>query len=136
MNFSFGDVVKAGMGVGVIADLMAFGVFALHDLRKLAGVDTDYEKRCRNVFLLEDVEDFGSPAEVGAIVEGDGDFVVGRANLVDVVGERIGFVFLAGKEVAGGIVNETAHAAFGRVGEMPDVTVAFKDQVGARGNVF
>src|SRR5882762_5929916 len=108
MNFGFGDVVKAGMGVGVIADLVAFGVLALYDLRKLAGVDTDYEESCGNVFLLEDVEDFGGPTEVGAIVEGDGDFVVGRADLVDVVGERIGFVFLGGKEVAGGVVNETA----------------------------
>jgi len=44
---------------------MAFGVLALYDLRKLAGVDTDYEESCRDVFLLEDVEDFGGPAEVG-----------------------------------------------------------------------
>src|ERR1700674_5017621 len=124
------------MRVGVVANLMALGILALHNFWPLAGVHADYEKRGGHFFLFEYVENFWRPALVRTIVEGDGDFVVRRADLIDVVGEGIGFVFLAGYEIAGRVVDKAAQAALGSIGEMPDVAVAFKDQVGARRNVF
>ncbi len=136
MNLSLRDVIERWMGISMVAYFMAFSVFPLHDLRPLTSRHADHEK-CRGDFLfLEDVQDFGRPAIVGAIVKGNRDFVVGRAELIDVVGERIGIVIFAGDEIAGPIVNEAATAALRSVGEMPHVSVAFKNEIRAWWNVF
>jgi len=59
MNFSFRDVVKAGMGVG--CDCRSRG---LRRIRALRSAEIGWRRHrlrrsCRNVLFLEDVEDFG-----------------------------------------------------------------------------
>ena len=51
-NLRFGDFVEIRMRVGVIADLVAFGVFALEDFGILAGLHADHEKCRRALFSL------------------------------------------------------------------------------------
>jgi len=95
MNFSFRDVVKSWDGCRCACRSVAFGVFALYDRRKLAGVDTDYERIAERAFSLRMSRILGVP-ESPAIVEGDGD-LCRRADLVNGCTERrVGFVFFGG----------------------------------------
>ena len=105
-NLRLGDFVEIRMRVGVVADFVAVGVFALQDFGIFAGLYADHEKCGGNVFLFEDVEDLRRPARVGAIVKRDRQFLFGRADLVDVVGKRDRFVIFVGEKIGGGVVGE------------------------------
>src|ERR1700738_1861919 len=106
MKLGFRDVVKARMGVGMVPDLMAFGILALHNFRPLTGIHADYEKCGRHFLLFEDVENFRSPPSVGAVIEGQGNLVVRGAYLINVIGKRVGLVLLAGEGVGGRVEDE------------------------------
>ena len=111
-NLRLGDFVEVGMGVGMVTDFVAVGVFALQDFGIFAGLHADDEKRGGDVFLFEDVEDLRRPARIGAIVKRDCQFLLGRADLIDVVGKRDGFVIFVGEKIGVGVVGEGALAAF------------------------
>ena len=64
---------------------------------------------------------------VGAIVEGDGNFLVRAADAVDVIGKRDGVVGFIGEEIAGWVVLKGAFAVLRRIRKVPDVAVAFED---------
>src|SRR5205807_10611817 len=68
---------------------------------------------------------------VRPVIEGDSKFFLGCSDLVDVVGERIGIVLLAGNEVGGGVVSKSAVTAFRSIEEVPHVPIAFQDEVRA-----
>ncbi len=85
-----GDFADVGMGEGVVADLVAFAIDALHDADVLLGLFADHEEGALDVVLLEDVEDLRGPLGVGPVVEGERDLFGVVAVLGDGVGERIG----------------------------------------------
>ena len=109
---------------------MAFGVLALQYIRPLVGHVADHEEYSGYVLLLQNVQDLRGPFRIGAIVKGKGDFFICGAELVNVVGERDGFVGFVGEKVGRGVVFEGAPAVLGSIRDMPEVAVAFEDQVG------
>ena len=117
------------MGVGVVADLVAFADDALHDADVLSGLGADEHEGAFDVFLFEDVEDFRGPLGVGAVVEGDGDFVGVIAVLLDGVRAGIDVHVLIDDELLAGIgfvaiEFDGALAGLGQAGDADDVAVA------------
>ncbi len=53
----------------VIANLMPFGKHALHKTRVRFRVGADDEERRRRMLRLQDVENFGRPFRIGAVVK-------------------------------------------------------------------
>src|ERR1700686_276645 len=123
------------MGVSVVADLVAFRIFPIEQFRPLASGDTDNKKCSGHIFLFEHIKNLGSPTSVRAVVEGDGQFLFGRAQLIDVIGKRISFELFPGEKIGGGIVSKAAAAVFRSIDEVPNVAVAFKNQVWSRRNI-
>src|SRR6266568_676428 len=68
----------------------------------------------------------------GTFVKRNHDLLVCCTELIDVVGERNGVVVFVGEKIAPRVVFEGTPAALGFVREMPDVAVAFQDQIRAR----
>src|SRR5207237_8618889 len=97
--------------------------------RPLVSVQTDHEKSRRHILLVQDIEDFWGPGWIRSVVEGDGEFLFGRANLVDVVGKRIGVVLFAGNEVGGGVITKGAVAPLRGIQEVPHVAIAIQNQI-------
>src|SRR5262245_2894117 len=124
------------MSVGVVADGVALGVFTAKNTGRLGSFFADDEKRRWDTFFLEDVEDFGSPARVGAVVKRDGKLLRHRAELVNFVGKRELVVGFVSDQVGGLVVGEGANTALGLVVDTPDVAVAFENEVGTGRNVF
>ena len=93
-------VFPVRMRVGVIPDFVPFRVFPAKQLRPLVRRQADHKEGRRDVLFLEHIEDFGSPLPIRPVVEGDGQFFLGGADLVDAIGERIGFVLFVGNEIA------------------------------------
>jgi len=137
LDFGLGDLIELRMGERVIADFVAVRVLAFEDFRMLVGFLTDHEKDRGGIFFLEDIENLGSPARIGTIIERE-DYLLRRraADLVNVVGERIVFVSFVDKQVGGRFVDETSAACFGSVGEMPDIAVTFECQVWSGRNIL
>ena len=77
------------MGIGVVADLIAFAHDALHEADILQGLIADHHERAFDVLLLEDVEDSGRPFGIGAVVKRERDFVGMVAVVLHRVGVRI-----------------------------------------------
>ena len=73
IELAVGDFADVGMGVGVVADLVAFAHDALHQADILRGLGADEHEGALDVLLLEDVEDLRRPLGVGAVVEGERD---------------------------------------------------------------
>src|SRR5437588_11714170 len=106
------------MRIGVIPDFVPFRVFPAKNLRPLVRRQTNHEERRRDILFLQDVQDFWRPGWVRPVIEGDSKFFLGCSDLVDVVGERIGIVLLAGNEVSGGVVSKSAVTAFRSIVEV------------------
>src|SRR5690348_8039655 len=123
------------MGVSVIADFVAVGVFAFDDVGVAVGFDADDEKARGNALFFEDAENLRRPGGIGAIVESERDeFGIGAAHAVDAPGEReLGDGFV-GENVVGGIVLKSARAALRFSGDAPEVAGVFEDQIVAGGN--
>jgi len=101
----------------------------------MAGIEHRYEK-LRNVFFALRMSRILGVHRSPANREGDGDFVVGRANLVDVVESGWPSYFsFAWLEVAGRR-NDTAQPLLGLVVKCQTSTVALRDQVGPGGMSF
>src|SRR2546423_760667 len=130
MNLSPRDFVKGGVRVRVIPDLVAFGVFALHNFRPTTAVRPYHEKRSGSLLFSEDTENSRSPLWIGSIVKRDGNLAVCRTDLIDAIGEWIGFVFFRSEQIASRVVGKAAPALLGRVRKTPDVTIPFQYQVG------
>src|SRR3984957_21305975 len=117
------------MGVSVVPHLVAFRIFTLQQFGPLASGDTDNKKCSRYIFCFKHIKNFGSPTSVGTIVKSDGQFLLGRAELIDVIGKRIGFKLFPSEEIGCGVVGKTAATVFRSIDEVPNVTVAFQNQV-------
>ncbi len=79
------DFADVGMKEGVVADLVAFALNALHEADVLLGLGADHHEGSLDVFLLEDVENFRRPLGIGPVVKGDGNLV----GMVAVVFDRV-----------------------------------------------
>ena len=123
-------VVELWMSKGMISNFMAFGILALQNIRPLVGHVADHEEHTGYVLLLQNIQDLRSPFRIGTIVKGKGDFFICGAELVNVEGERDGFVGFIGEKVRCCVVFEGAPAVLGSIRDMPEVAVAFEDQVG------
>jgi len=106
----------------VIADLVAFIVFALQPDPAPGCCFTDDEENARDIFLFEDIQDFRCPPPVGAVIERDHQFLLGAAKFLRCQRERYGLVFFPGEEIRGGIVVETPHAVFGHIRPMCQIS--------------
>ncbi len=119
------------MGEGVVADLVAVAVDALHEADVVLGDFADHEEGADDVVLLEDGEDLRGPLGIGAVVEADGDFFGMVAVLRDGVGQRVG-VHRLGDDAEVGLGDrrvvvhgEGAVAVLRRAGDAQDVAIAF-----------
>ncbi len=72
---SLGNVADVGMGKSMVPDFMSLAVDAVGDVGKLVGLNPDQKESRRRLFALEHVQNLGRPFRVGAVVEGNGDFV-------------------------------------------------------------
>src|ERR1035438_134092 len=63
------DIADVRMRVGVVANLVAFAINALHDPNIFGSFGADQHEGAFHAFLLQNVEDLRSPLGVGAIVE-------------------------------------------------------------------
>src|SRR5713101_7172068 len=89
------------MRVGVVPDLVPFGVYSFEQPGKCLGIHTDHEERGRHPVPFQDVEYPRRVAGIGAVIEGQRDklrVVAAAASLDDVV-RWISVVAL--REVAG-----------------------------------
>ena len=122
------------MGVGVVADLVAFAHDPLHEADVVRGLRADHEEGAFDVFLLEDVEDLRRPLGIGPIVEGEGDLVGMVAVVLDGVGARIDVHVLVDDELLArvglvGIDGDGALAGLRQAGDAEDVAVALSVDV-------
>ncbi len=107
------DFADVGMGVGVIANLVALAHEPLHQADVLGGLCA-YEKECPfHIFLLEDVEDLRRPLRVGSVVEGNGNFVGMIAVVLHRVVARIDIHVLVDDELLAriGLIGIDGHGA-------------------------
>src|ERR1700686_1387679 len=100
------------MGVSVVPHLVAFRIFTFEQFGPLASGDTDNKKCSGHIFCFKHIKNFGSPTSVGTIVKSDGQFLLGRAELIDVIGKRIGFELFPREEIGGGVVGKTTSTPF------------------------
>jgi len=130
IDLSGGDVGDVGVGEGVVADLVAFAVDALHETDVVFGDLADHEEGALDVVPLEDVEDLWGPVGVGAVVEGERDHVGLVAVLLERVGGRIGLHHLFGDHLDGDgdlvvvVEGEGAGAGLGAFDDAEDVAGA------------
>ena len=129
------NIVEVGVGVSVVSHLVAFRIFTFQQFGPLASGDADNKKCSGHIFCFKHIQNFGSPTSVGTIVKGDGQFLFGRAELIDVIGKRIGFELFPSEEIGGGVVGKTAATVFRNIDEVPNVTIAFENQVWPRRNI-
>ena len=66
------------MGEGVVRERVAFGEFAPHEFGQVLDFAADQKERRAHAFLRERVEHLRRGFRVGAVVEGEDDFVVGE----------------------------------------------------------
>ena len=90
VELAVGDFADVGMGVSVVADLVAFAHDALHEADIFLGLSADEHEGAFDVFLLEDVQNLWGPLGVGSVVEGERNFVGVVSVLLDGVGAGIG----------------------------------------------
>src|SRR3982074_1912335 len=123
------------MSVGVVPYFVTFRIFALEQFRPLASGNANDKKCSGHVFCFKHIKNLWSPAGVRTIVKGDGQFLFGRAELINVIGKRISFELFPGEEISRRIVSKAAAAVFRSIDEVPHVTVAFENQVGPRRDI-
>src|SRR6202008_4732543 len=116
--------------------LLAFVVFALQQIRRGICVLADNEEHRGGVFLLENVENFRSPVAVRPVVKGKHNLVFYSSDLIDIVRKWDGFIFLAGDQVAVGIVGKTSASRLWHVDDSPNVSGTLKNQVRAGWEIF
>ena len=126
------NVREVRMGVRVIGNLMALVVDAPQQRRRIAGRQPNYEKCCRHIFGAEDVQNFRGEAGIRAVVEGQGNLSGHRAKLFDLPGQRKFHIGLVVNGVSRGVVLNFAASGFGLRAHVPDISVAFEDNVEAR----
>src|SRR6185437_297588 len=128
--------VKLWMREGVIADLISQGVFALHDTVFLIGRFSDYEECSGCVFLLQNIQNFGSPIRVGAIIKTERHLVQGGAHLLNAPRIRIALETFIVEGIRIGVVLKSSATALWRRRDAPDIAGAFQDQVVAGRNLL
>src|SRR6202166_3902082 len=111
----------------MVPHLVAFRILAFQQFRPLASGDADNKKCSGHIFCSKHIKNFGSPTSVGTIIKSDGQFLLGRAELIDVIGKRIGFELFPREEIGGGVVGKTTAAGFRSIDEVPNVTIAFEN---------
>ena len=65
------QIPEIGMGVGVIADIVALGEDPSHEIGIGLRVLADDEEARANVLLLQDIENLRRPVRIGTVVEGE-----------------------------------------------------------------
>ncbi len=75
LQFRFGDGFEIRMGVSVIPDFVALLEGAPHQSGILVGLFADHEESRGGLFLLQNIENFGSPPRVRAVIETERDFM-------------------------------------------------------------
>ena len=104
LEVALGDVADIGMGEGVVPDFVAFLVNALGNAGILFNFQPNEEEGGLGVFLFQHVKNLGSPRWIGAVVEGDGNFLLrGPAVHVDHVRRRHVLEDLVGDQIGIGI---------------------------------
>ena len=124
-----GDFADVGMGVSVVADLVAFTDDALHEADIFLGLGADEHEGAFGVLLLEDVKDLRRPLGVGPVVEGERYLVGVVAVLLDGVGAGINVHVLIDDELFArvglvGIDLDGALAGLGQSGDAENVAFA------------
>ena len=119
----------------VVPDFVAFRVLALQNVRPAVRFVANDEESAGHILLFQNVQHLGGPLRIRAIVERKSDFLVRGADLIDVEREGNGVVRFVCEEVTRGIVFEGSLPPFGRVRDVPDVALAFEDQIWARREV-
>jgi len=84
---------------------------------------------CWYVFFFENVQNLWGPAGIGTVVKRNCQFSGHRAELIDIVRNRVAVVSLACKEIRRRVVGIAACAALRLAGEAPDVPFAFENQI-------
>ena len=103
LEIALGNVADVRMGEGVVADFVAFGINPLGKAGILLRLHADQEKGRLDAFLLQHVEDLRRPLRVGAVVEGNCNFLGRAAVHVHRVRRRQSLKRLVGHQVGFGI---------------------------------
>ena len=122
-------VGNVGVGIGMVADVVAGGEDAAHQLGMLLRVVADNEKGGLHSGLLEDVQDLGRIARVRAVVEGQGQGLGREPVPLDDVGRGGNLEVFLGDEVGRRIEGDRAPADARPLGDGEDFTLAFVVQV-------
>ena len=99
VKLAVGDFADVGMGVGVVADLMALAHHALHQADILLRLVADQHERALDALVAENIENLRRPLGIGSVVEGERDLVGVIAVLLDGVSARINVHVLVGDEL-------------------------------------
>jgi len=84
---------------------MAFPYSRFQYLRPLAGIESDDEKRCRNVFSFRTSRIFWSPPRIGPVVKRNRQLILRGTHLFNVIRNRVAVVaFTREKIIAGSYV--------------------------------
>src|SRR5262249_42495077 len=114
---------------GVVADFFAHLELALYQSRFLIRRLSNNEECGRRALTLKNVEDPWRPFRIRPIVECERHLVRSRAHLLDAPREWITLKALVIKNIAGRVVIESAAATLRRCCDLPDVAVAFENQI-------
>src|ERR1700722_17799628 len=124
------------MRVGVITDFVPLRIFALQQAEVLIRIAANDEECCGGVFAFQDVENLRRILGIGAVVEAERQFFAGRSSqLLDAIGERNADITLVHDGVGGGIEAKRALALLRGSGNVPDIAIAFENEVVAGGHV-
>ena len=123
------DFADVGMKEGVIADFVAFARNPLHEADVLLRFGSDHHERPLDLFLLENVEDFGSPFGIRTVVEAECDLVRVVAVLQNGVSMRIRIHMLIDDEFFAwvglvGVDHDCAPASLRQAGDADNFAVA------------
>ncbi len=91
------NFVKMRMRVGVIADLVAFRIFAFQNLRPLVRFDANHKKRRRNAFSLSEHPGSSESSAGRGRRQMSTPVFFGRAKLIDIVRKRVAIVLFGGE---------------------------------------
>ena len=115
------------MRVRVVPDRMSFRVLALQYLWPLAGIESDDEKRCRNVFFFQDVQDFRSPPRIGPVVKRNRQLVLRGPHLLNVIRNRVAVVAFTREKIHRRLICEASRPALRLPGKPPQIAVALEN---------
>ena len=124
-----GQIPEIGMGVGVIADIVALGEDPSHEIGIGLRVLADDEEARANVLLLQDIENLRRPVRIGTVVEGECELAGCRAGSLN---DERGWHRLVGliDDLTRVVVDiEGSLAGCGHLPHMQDLAIALKVDV-------